>query len=230
MARSDRRTGTWMLAGCASAWYTTACSPTPSAGPSAGTANLAERLARDGHEVTYLTLRQWDRGEHARTGRRARAGRERGPAHGRCTPTTAGGGSCRRSCSGWACWRTCCAGAGATTSSTRARSHTSRCSPPRRCARWGATSWWSTGSRCGADSYWREYLGGAGGRVGALVQRLCARVPPARVLLLASCTPQRLREEGLRGQGDGAARAVRRDRSSPDARGRRTPSCCSPRG
>src|SRR3954463_16824619 len=25
--------------------------------------NLAERLARDGHEVTYLTLRQWDRGE-----------------------------------------------------------------------------------------------------------------------------------------------------------------------
>src|SRR5205085_11611596 len=26
--------------------------------------NLAERLAADGHEVTYLTLRQWDRGEH----------------------------------------------------------------------------------------------------------------------------------------------------------------------
>ena len=25
-------------------------------------ANLAERLARDGHEVTYLTLRQWERG------------------------------------------------------------------------------------------------------------------------------------------------------------------------
>src|ERR1700728_729867 len=24
--------------------------------------NLAERLAADGHEVTYLTLRQWDRG------------------------------------------------------------------------------------------------------------------------------------------------------------------------
>ena len=25
--------------------------------------NLAERLAAAGHEVTYLTLRQWDRGE-----------------------------------------------------------------------------------------------------------------------------------------------------------------------
>ena len=24
--------------------------------------NLGERLAADGHEVTYLTLRQWDRG------------------------------------------------------------------------------------------------------------------------------------------------------------------------
>ena len=25
--------------------------------------NLAERLAAEGHEVTYLTLRQWERGE-----------------------------------------------------------------------------------------------------------------------------------------------------------------------
>src|SRR5438552_1957821 len=27
--------------------------------------NLAERLAAEGHEVTYLTLRQWPRGEQA---------------------------------------------------------------------------------------------------------------------------------------------------------------------
>src|ERR1700730_12480875 len=26
--------------------------------------NLAERLAAEGHEVTYLTLRQWERGAH----------------------------------------------------------------------------------------------------------------------------------------------------------------------
>src|SRR5208283_2575449 len=30
--------------------------------------NLAERLAADGHEVTYLTLRQWKRGEQAEIG------------------------------------------------------------------------------------------------------------------------------------------------------------------
>ena len=26
--------------------------------------NLAERLVQEGHEVTYLTLRQWERGEN----------------------------------------------------------------------------------------------------------------------------------------------------------------------
>ena len=39
--------------------------PTPSAARSAGTATSGERLAGDGHEVTYLTLRQWDRGAAA---------------------------------------------------------------------------------------------------------------------------------------------------------------------
>ena len=34
--------------------------------------NLAERLAADGHEVTYLTLRQWERGERRRDPGRAR--------------------------------------------------------------------------------------------------------------------------------------------------------------
>jgi len=34
--------------------------------------NLAERLAREGHEVTYLTLRQWERGEHAQIDERVR--------------------------------------------------------------------------------------------------------------------------------------------------------------
>ena len=29
--------------------------------------NLAERLAADGHDVTYLPLRQWPRGELAQT-------------------------------------------------------------------------------------------------------------------------------------------------------------------
>ena len=42
--------------------------------------NLAERLAADGHEVTYLTLRQWDARRAARGAGRAR--RRGGPADG----------------------------------------------------------------------------------------------------------------------------------------------------
>src|SRR5580693_6620143 len=34
--------------------------------------NLAERLAEQGHEVTYLTLRQWDRSEPPDLGERVR--------------------------------------------------------------------------------------------------------------------------------------------------------------
>ena len=49
---------------CASASSTTASTPTPSAAASAGTARSAERLAAAGHDVTYLTLRQWPKGEH----------------------------------------------------------------------------------------------------------------------------------------------------------------------
>jgi glycosyltransferase involved in cell wall biosynthesis len=49
-----------------------------------------------------------------------------------------------------------------------------------------------------SDSYWRDYLGGVGGRVGGLIQRLCARVPQ-RAFCFSALHAQRLREEGLRG-------------------------------
>ncbi len=49
-----------------------------------------------------------------------------------------------------------------------------------------------------SDSYWREYLGPVGGRVGMLVQRLCARVPQ-RAYCFSELHARRLREEGLRG-------------------------------
>jgi glycosyltransferase involved in cell wall biosynthesis len=49
-----------------------------------------------------------------------------------------------------------------------------------------------------SDSYWRRYLGGVGGRVGGLVQRLCALVPQ-RAYCFSELHAQRLREEGLRG-------------------------------
>jgi glycosyltransferase involved in cell wall biosynthesis len=47
-------------------------------------------------------------------------------------------------------------------------------------------------------SYWLDYLGGAGGRVGALIQRICARVPQ-RAFCFSELHAERLRKEGLRG-------------------------------
>ena len=54
--------------------------------------------------------------------------------------------------------------------------------------------WFEVWSR----SYWLDYLGGAGGRVGALVQRICALVPQ-RAFCFSELHAERLREEGLRG-------------------------------
>jgi glycosyltransferase involved in cell wall biosynthesis len=47
--------------------------------------------------------------------------------------------------------------------------------------------------------YWREYLGPVGGRVGWLVQRLCAAIPQ-QALCLAHKHARRLVEEGLRSE------------------------------
>jgi glycosyltransferase involved in cell wall biosynthesis len=55
--------------------------------------------------------------------------------------------------------------------------------------------WFEVWSR----SYWRDYLGGAGGRVGELVQRACARVRQ-RAFCFSKLHAARLRELGLRGE------------------------------
>jgi glycosyltransferase involved in cell wall biosynthesis len=47
-------------------------------------------------------------------------------------------------------------------------------------------------------SYWRSYLGGAGGLVGWLVQRACVRLTP-RAFVFSRLHARRLRDEGLRG-------------------------------
>jgi glycosyltransferase involved in cell wall biosynthesis len=47
--------------------------------------------------------------------------------------------------------------------------------------------------------YWRDYLGRAGGRIGWLVQRLCARVPQ-RAFCYSRLHAARLRAEGVRGE------------------------------
>ena len=55
--------------------------------------------------------------------------------------------------------------------------------------------WFEVWSR----SYWRDYLGGAGGRVGELVQRACARVRQ-RAFCFSQLHAARLGELGLRGE------------------------------
>jgi glycosyltransferase involved in cell wall biosynthesis len=49
-----------------------------------------------------------------------------------------------------------------------------------------------------SERYWRDYLGGFGGRIGGFVQRLCARVAQ-RAFCFSELHAARLREEGLNG-------------------------------
>jgi len=158
--------------------------------------NLAERLSADGHEVTYLTLRQWDRGEQIDLDERVRVVTA-GPRMALYTP-----GGRRR------ILPPLVFGLGVLLHLLRNGRrydvvHT--CSFPyfsllaaalvRPASRFELiVDWFEVWSR----SYWLDYLGGAGGRVGALVQRLCALVPQ-RAFCFSELHAQRLREEGLRG-------------------------------
>ncbi len=72
-----------MLSPCASASSMTASSRSRSAAPSAGIATSPSAWPADGHEVTYLTLRQWDRG--AAPGVDGRCGSSRWARGWRCT-------------------------------------------------------------------------------------------------------------------------------------------------
>ncbi len=160
--------------------------------------NLAERLVQDGHEVTYLTLRQWDRGETPEL------------AGGRAQVVSAGPRMCLYTPDG----RRRVApplvfGLGVLMHLLRRRGRYDAvhvCSFPyfsllaaalvRPLGRYQLTvDWFEVWS----DSYWREYLGRVGGRVGGLVQRLCARVRQ-RAFCYSQLHARRLREEGLRGE------------------------------
>jgi glycosyltransferase involved in cell wall biosynthesis len=158
--------------------------------------NLAERLAAEGHEVTYLTLRQWDRGEEVRLDGGVRVV-SAGPRMALYTPTGQ-----RR------VLPPLVFGLGVLTHLLRNGRrydvvHTGAfpyfsllaAALLRPLFGYGVVvDWFEVWSR----SYWRDYLGGVGGRVGALVQRLCALVPQ-RAFCFSELHAQRLREEGLRG-------------------------------
>jgi glycosyltransferase involved in cell wall biosynthesis len=158
--------------------------------------DLAERLVADGHEVTYLTLRQWERGETVDLDERVRVV-SAGPRM--ALYTTAG----RRRILPPLVF-----GLGVLLHLLRRGRrydvvHT--CSFPYFSLLAAGllrplhgyelvVDWFEVWSR----SYWLGYLGGVSGRVGALVQRICALVPQ-RAFCFSQMHAARLREEGLRG-------------------------------
>jgi glycosyltransferase involved in cell wall biosynthesis len=159
--------------------------------------NLAERLAADGHEVTYLTLRQWDRREAPDAGEGVRvvtagprmalytaAGRRR-----ILPPLVFGAGVLRHLLA---------RGRRYDVVHTSAFPYFSLLAAGlvRPLGRFElVVDWFEVWSR----SYWRDYLGGARGRFGALVQRACAHVRQ-RAFCFSALHAARLREQGLRGE------------------------------
>jgi glycosyltransferase involved in cell wall biosynthesis len=161
--------------------------------------NLAERLVAEGHEVTYLTLRQWERGERLDLDPRVRvvtAGPRMAlytgpPSPGRrriLPPLVFGAG---------VLWHLLRHGRRYDVVHTCAFPYFSLLAAAlvRPLARYGlVVDWFEVWS----DDYWQGYLGGVGGRIGGLVQRLCA-VVPQRAFCFSQLHAKRLRELGLRG-------------------------------
>ena len=158
--------------------------------------NLAERLVGEGHEVTYLTLRQWPRGERLDIDPRIRvvvAGPRMalytGPRRRILPPLVFGAG---------VLWHLLRHGRSYDVVHTCAFPYFSLLAGAlaRPLGRYGlVVDWFEVWSR----QYWRGYLGGAGGRIGEFVQWLCARVPQ-RAFCFSQLHAKRLRELGLRSQ------------------------------
>jgi glycosyltransferase involved in cell wall biosynthesis len=159
--------------------------------------NLAERLAEEGHEVTYLTLRQWERGTRVDLDERVRVvtagphmplytedGRRR-----IAPPLVFGLG---------VLWHLLRQGRRYEVVHTGSFPYFSLLAAAlaRPLGGYGlVVDWHEVWSR----EYWREYLGPLGGAVGNAVQRLCARVPQ-RAFCFSRLHARRLRAEGLRGE------------------------------
>lgn len=158
--------------------------------------SLAERLAADGHQVIYLTLRQWARGVdpgvagvevHAVGPRMAlytESGRRR-----TVPPIVFGLG---------VFWHLLRRGAAYDVVHTCSFPYFSLLAAAllRGRKRYRlVVDWFEVWSR----GYWRDYLGRVGGDVGWAVQRLCARVPQ-RAFCFSRLYARRLREEGLTGE------------------------------
>jgi glycosyltransferase involved in cell wall biosynthesis len=159
-------------------------------------ASLAEHLVEAGHNVTYLTLRQWDRGETPQIDSRVRvvavgprmslytdSGRRR-----IVPPLLFGAGVLLhlfRAARRYDAVHTCSFPYFALLSAALVR-------PVGRFEL--VVDWFEVWS---AD-YWRDYLGAVGGRIGLLVQRMCASVRQ-RAFCFSELHAARLRAEGFKG-------------------------------
>src|SRR3954447_21416326 len=156
--------------------------------------NLALRLRDAGHEVTYLTLRQWDGELDDLEGIDVRVVGPRmdlytGDRRRILPPLVFGAGvlwHLLRHGGRYDVVHTCSFPYFSLLAAALAR-------PLRRYRI--VVDWFELWS----DDYWREYLGGPAGRMGAFVQSLCLRVRQ-RAFAFAELTAGRLRAAGLRGE------------------------------
>jgi glycosyltransferase involved in cell wall biosynthesis len=158
--------------------------------------NLGERLAREGHEVTYLTLRQWKRGEKGEVpgvevvavGPRMRLYAEGGRR--RILPPLVFGLG--------VLWHLLRRGASYDVVHTASFPYFSLLAaaavrPVRRYRL--IVDWHEVWTR----DYWVEYLGALAGRLGHAVQTLCLRMPQ-RAFCFSKLHGRRLREKGVNGE------------------------------
>jgi glycosyltransferase involved in cell wall biosynthesis len=157
--------------------------------------NLSERLAEAGHEVTYLTLGQWDAGTQptVRGVRVIAVGpRMQLYVHGRRRigpPLLFGLG---------VLWHLVVHGRRYDVVHTASFPYFSLLATGvvRPLHRFRLVVDWH---EVWTERYWRDYLGGIGGRAGWTVQRLCLRIPQ-RAFCFSRLAERRLREEGVRGE------------------------------
>jgi glycosyltransferase involved in cell wall biosynthesis len=155
---------------------------------------LALRLAAEGHDVTYLTLRQWDDAPDLPGVRVVSAGpRMRlysGPGQRRILPPLVFGAG--------VLWHALRHGRRYDVVHTASFPYFSllALAVARPLGRFRlVVDWHELWSR----AYWREYLGPVGGAIGWLVQKLCLKVRQ-RAFCFARLTAGRLAEAGLRGE------------------------------
>ena len=155
--------------------------------------NLGERLAEEGHQVTYLTLRQWERGEHGEVpgvevvavGPRMRLYAEGGRR--RIFPPLVFGLG--------VLWHLVRRGSQYDVVHTASFPYFSLLAAAAVRRYRLVVDWHEVWTR----EYWIEYLGAVAGRVGDTVQRLCMRVPQ-RAFCFSQLHGRRLLEKRVNGE------------------------------